>query len=63
MGIVGRFHTLCSNTIQEKEGCPLTETVFDYHRRNETGFHSQKNQCTAKEEKLFDDKAIQNFKG
>ena len=41
----------------------MTETVFNYHRRNETGFHSQKNQCTAEGEKLFDDTAIQNFKG
>lgn len=62
VGIVGWFHILCNNTVQEKEGCPLTETVFDYHRRNETGFLSQKNQCTAKE-RLFDDKAVQNLKG
>lgn len=41
----------------------MTETVFGYHRRDETLFHSQKNQYTAKEEKLFDDKAIKTSKG
>ena len=41
----------------------MTETVFDYHRRDETFFHSQKNQYTAKEEKPFDDKAIKTSKG
>lgn len=37
--------------------------MFDYHRRDETLFHSQKNQYTAKEEALFDDKAIKTSKG
>lgn len=48
---------------RKKEGARSTETVFDYHRRDETLFHSQKNQYTAKEEKLFDDKAIKTSKG
>lgn len=41
----------------------MAETVFDYHRTDEMLFHSQKNQYTAKEEKLFDDKAIKTSKG
>lgn len=41
----------------------MTETVFDYQKRDETLFHGQKNQYTAKEEKLFDDKAIKTSKG
>lgn len=36
---------------------------MDCHRRDETLFHSQKNQYTAKEEKLSDDKAIKASKG
>lgn len=41
----------------------MTETVFDYRRKHGTLFHSQKNQYTTKEEKLFDDKAIKTSKG
>lgn len=41
----------------------MTETVFSCHRRDETLFHSQEDQHTAKEEKLFDDMAIKTSKG
>ena len=41
----------------------MTETVFDYQKRDETLFHGQKNQYTAKEEKTFGDKKIKNSKG